>query len=189
MRAAWVAVFALALAGYGVIVSPSERTVRSLTRQSQDLYELANRNEAVLTQRASLVRLRDRVRRDLDELTSENTPAKASLAFIELLDREEKKRDVSVGTFAPEETASSGDTQRISLSLRGSYENVLPFLSDLTRNRPLAEVESAELQRPADGSDGSQIDGQVRLTLYHTPAGFIHTVHTEVRQHDTTAHD
>lgn len=189
MKAAWLAVLALAIAGYAGVVAPGERTVRSLTRESQHLYELTNRNEAVLRQRASLVRLRDRVRRDLDGLGAENTPAKAALALIELLDRVGKQRDVSVGTFAPDETAGSGDAQQISLAIHGSYEEVLPFLSDLTRHRPLVEVESADLQRQSDTSDGSEIDGQVRVVLYHTAAGFIHTIPTEVHPHDTTAHD
>jgi len=87
VKAAWLAVLCLAVAGYAGVVAPAERTVRSLTRESQDLYELANRNEAVLAQRAALVRLRDRVRSDLNELDAENTPAKAALALIELLDR------------------------------------------------------------------------------------------------------
>lgn len=181
MRIAWLVVVALAVAGYTGVVAPSERTVRSLTRESQDLYELANRNEAVLAQRASLVRLRDRVRRDLAELGAEKTPAKAALAFIELLDRQGKQRDVSVGTFAPDETTGNEDAQQISLTVRGSYEDLLPFLSDMTRHRPLVEVESAELQRQSDGSDGTEIDGQVRVVLYHTPAGFIHGTQTEVR--------
>lgn len=189
MKVGWLGVAAVAVAGYAGIVAPSEQTIRSLARESQDLYELANRNEAVLAQRAPLMRLRDRVRRDLDELGAEKTPAKAALALIQLLDSEGKKRDVSVGTFAPDETAAGGDAQRISLTLHGSYEDVLPFLSDLTRRRPLVEVESAELQRQSDESDGSVIDGQVRVVLYHSRAGFIHGGQTEVLQHDTSAHD
>lgn len=189
MKTLWLAVLALAVAGYTAVVAPSERTVRSLERESRDLYELANRNEAVLAQRASLVRLRDRVRRDLDELGAEKTPAKAALAFIQLLDRQGKSREVSVGTFAPDETAPGEDAQQISLTIRGSYEDVLGFVSDVTRHRPLVELESAELQRQSDGSDGTQIDGQLRVVLYHTANGFIHAIQTEVRQHDTTAHD
>lgn len=189
MKPAWLAVLALAVAGYAGVVAPSERAVRSLARESQDLYELANRNDAVLAQRASLLRLRDRVRRDLGELGAEKTPGKAALAFIELLERQGKKRDVSVGTFAPDETAAGSDAQHIALSVRGSYEDLLPFVSDLTRHRPLAEVESVELQRQSDTSDGSEINGQVRVVLYHAPAGFIQTVQTEVHLHDTTAHD
>lgn len=179
----------LAITGYAGVVAPAERTVRSLARESQDLYDLANRNEAVLSQRAALVRLRDRVRRDLDGLGTENTPAKAALALIELLDHLGKQRDVAVGTFAPDETAAGEDAQHISLALHGSYDGVLPFLSDLTRHGPLVEVESAELQRQSDGSDGAEVDGQVRVVLYHTPAGFIHSIPTEVHSHGSTAHD
>ena len=189
MKIAWLAVLAIVVAGYAGVVAPSERTVRTLARESQDLYDLANRNEAVLAQRASLVRLRDRVRRDLDELGSEKTSAKAALALIELLDREGTKRNVSVGTFAPDETDVHGDAQRVSLTLHGSYEDVLPFLSDLTRHRPLVEVESAELQRQSGGSEGSEIDGQLHVVLYHTAAALIEESQTEVHSHDTTAHD
>lgn len=189
MKLAWATVFAVVVMGYAGVVSPSERTVRSLERESQDLYDLANRNEEVLAQRASLVQLRDRVRRDLKELGAEKTPARAALALIELLDREAEKRNVSVGAFAPEESSSHADAQHISLTLHGAYENVLPLVSDLSRFRPLVEVESAELQRQSDGSDGSEIDGQVHVVLYHTTAGFIHAGQTEVRPHDTSAHD
>ncbi len=189
MKVAWVAVLAVAVAGYTGVVAPSERTVRSLERESQDLYELANRNEAVLAQRAKLVKLRDRVRSDLDELGAEKTPSRAALALIQLLDREAEKRNVSVATFAPDEANSHAEAQRISLTLHGSYENVLPLVSDLSRYRPLVEVESAELQRQSDRSDGAEIDGQVHVVLYHSTAGFIHANQTEVRPHDTTAHD
>jgi Tfp pilus assembly protein PilO len=189
VKIAWLLVLAVAVAGYAGIVAPAERTVRSLTRESQDLYELTSRNEALLAQRSSLARLRDRVQRDLDELGAVKTPAKAALALLELLDREGKLRDVSVGTFAPDETAAGAEAQQISLSIHGSYENLLPFLSDLTRQRPLVEVESAELQRQADGSNGSDIDAQVRVALYRTAAGFIHAIQTEVHSHDTTDHD
>ncbi len=187
MKTAWLVVLALAAAVYAGIVAPSERTVQSLTRESQDLYELTNRNEAILAQRSSLTRLRDRVRRDLDALGAV-TPAKAGLALIELLDRQAKLRDVSVGTFAPDETSADADAQQISLTVHGSYENVLPFVSDLTRHRPLVEVESAQLQRQA-GENGSEIDAQVRAVFYRTPAGFIHAIQTEVHPHDTSAHD
>jgi hypothetical protein len=189
VKIAWFVVLAFAFAGYAGIVAPAERTVRSLTRESQDLYELTNRNEALLAQRSSLARLRDRVQRDLDELGAVKTPAKAALTLIELLDREGKLRDVAVGTFAPDETAAGADAQQISLTVHGSYENLLAFLSDLTRHRPLVEVQSAELQRQAGGSDGSDIDAQVRVALYRTPAGFIHAIQTEVHPHDTNAHD
>jgi Tfp pilus assembly protein PilO len=185
----WLVVLAVVVAGYAGVVAPSERTVRTLARESQDLYELANRNEAALAQRASLVRLRDRVRHDLDELSTERSPAKAALAFIELLDREGKKRGVSIGTFAPDETAAGDDAARISLTLHGAYEDVLSLLSDLTRHRPLVEVESAELQRQSDASDGSEIDGQVRVVLYHTAAAFNHADQTEAYPHDPSAHD
>ncbi|HZY98275.1 MAG TPA: GspMb/PilO family protein [Candidatus Baltobacteraceae bacterium] len=188
MKGAWLAILAAAVAGYAGVVAPSEQTVRSLERESQDLYDLANRNEAVLAQRASLVTLHDRVRRDLDELGAEKTPAKAALALIQLLDREAEKRNVSVGIFAPEETGSHADPQRVALTLHGSYKSVLPLVSDLSRYRPLVEVESAELQRPSDTSDGSEIDAQVRVVLYHTTAAFTHT-QTEVRPHDPAAHD
>lgn len=189
MKIAWFLVLAVAVAGYAGIVAPAERTVRSLTRESQDLYELTNRNQALLAQRSSLARLRDRVQRDLDELGAARTPGKAALALIELLDREGTLRDVSVGTFAPDETAAGSDAQQISLTVHGSYENVLPFLGDLTRHRALVEVESAELQRQAEESNGSEIDAQVRVALYRTAAGFIHAIQTEVHPHDTTDHD
>lgn len=189
MKTLWLAVLALAFACYAAVVAPSERTVRALERESQDLYELANRNEAVLAQRTSLIRLRDRVRRDLDELGAEKTPAKAALAFIELLDRQGKSRDVFVGTFAPDETAPGEDAQEIALTIRGSYEDVLAYVSDVTRHRPLVELESVELHRQSDGSDGTQIDGQLRVVLYHAANGLIQAIQREVRQHDTTAHD
>lgn len=189
MKIAWLVVLVLAVAGYAGVVAPAERTARSLAHESQDLYELTHRNEALLAQRSSLARLRDRVRGDLDELGAVRTPARAALALIEVLDREGKRHDVSVGTFAPDETAAGADAQQISLTLHGSYENLLPFLSDLTRRRPLVQVESAELQRQADGSDGSDLDAQIRIALYRTPAGFIHAIQTEVYPHDTTAHD
>jgi len=189
VKLAWIAVFAVVVAGYAGIVAPSERIVRSLERESQDLYELANRNDAVLAQRASLVKLRDRVRRDLTELGAEKTPARAALALIQLLDREAERRGVSVGTFAPDESNSHADAQHISLTLHGSYESILSLVSDLSRYRPLVEVESAELQRQSDGSDGSKIDGQVHVVLFHATAGFIHASQTEVSPHDTSAHD
>jgi Tfp pilus assembly protein PilO len=189
MKLAWLVVLAVALAGYAGVVAPAERTVRSLARESQDLYELTNRNESVLAQRSSLTRLRDRVRRDLDELGAVKTPAKAALGLIELLDREGKLRNVSVGTFSPDETADGADAQKIALTVHGSYENVLQLVGDLTRHGPLLEVESAELQRQADESDGSEIDAQVRVVLYRSPAGFVHAVQTEVHPHDTTPHD
>lgn len=187
MKIAWLVVFALAAAVYAGIVAPAERTVRSLTRESQGLYELTTRNESMLAQRSSLTRLRDRVRRDLDELGAA-TPAKAALALIELLDRQGKLRDVSVASFAPDETSADADAQPLSLTVHGSYENVLPFLCDLTRHRPLVEVESVELQRQA-GENGSEIDAEVRAVLYRTSARFIHAIQTEVHLHDSTAHE
>lgn len=189
MRVAWILILAVAVAGYAGVVAPAEQTVRSLTRESEDLYELTSRDEALLGQRSSLARLRDRVRRDLDQLDTVRTPAKAALALIELLDWEGKLRDVSIGTFAPDETGGGDDAQQISLTIHGSYENLLPFLSDLTRHHALVEVKSAELQRQADASDGSEIDAQVHVALYRTPAGFIHTIPTEVHPHEATAHD
>lgn len=189
MKIAWLVVLALAVAGYAGVVAPAERTVRSLARESQDLYELTNRNEALLAQRSSLTRLRDRVQHDLDELGAVKTPAKAALALIEVLDREGKLHDVSVGTFAPDESAADADARQISLTVHGSYENLLPFLSDLTRRRPLVEVQSAELQRQADGGDGAELDARIRIALYRSPAGFVHAIQTEVHSHDTTTHD
>jgi Tfp pilus assembly protein PilO len=189
LKIGWLAILVVLVAGYAGVVAPSERTVRSSARESEDLYDLANRNEAVLAQRTSLVRLRERVRRDLDELGAERTPAKAALALIELLDREGKKRNVSVGTFAPEEADTHADAQRVSLTVHGSYEDVLPFLSDLTRQRPLVELESAQLLREADAGDGSEIDGELRVVLYHTSAALSEDSQTEVQSHDATAHD
>jgi len=188
LQVAWLTVFAAAIGGYAGIVAPGEREARALLAQSRNLYDLANRNDAALAQRATLVRLRDRVRRDLAELGTEKTAARAALALIEVLERQGKRRNVALASFAPDDTADTGDAQRISLTLRGAYEDLLPLVSDLSRYRPLVRVEDASLTRPSGASDGSEIDAQVHVTLYHAQAGLVHSNLTETHANDPAPH-
>jgi hypothetical protein len=176
------------LAGYAAIVAPAERQVQSLLLQSRYLYERTNRNERVLAQRGPLLQLRERVRRDVVELGAENTPAKASLAFIELLDREGKRRSVNVSAFAPEDSPADGDRgEPIAVAIRGRYSAIVAFLADLTRHRPLLEVKNVELSRHAADDDVSEIDGRLSVILYHNSSTLTRSSPTEA--HDSTDHD
>jgi Tfp pilus assembly protein PilO len=189
LRTAWLGIAAAGLAGYLGIVAPAERNVRALLRQGDDLYQLANRNERMLVQEKALGELQERVRRDVRELAAENTPARAALALIELLEREGAQRNVSVGGFSPEEAAAAGDdAQRIALSVHGRYEDVVPFVGDLTRQRPLVEVEGVELSRRSEDAGGSEVDGRVRVVLYHTTAGIARSNAMEAHSHDALTH-
>jgi uncharacterized membrane protein len=165
VRIAWAAVAALAVISYVTIVAPAERAIRAIAFQAYGVNELANRNERIIASAGALQAARQRVERDVAALKAENTPAKASLGVLRLLQKEADARAVTVTGMSP------GDSARdISIGLRGRYRNVLAVVDDISRRDVLLDVTGTSIAS-ATGSDGeSLVNATLQATVYHNLA-------------------
>ena len=174
VRAIWLMTFLVFVGvGIGVVWWPSSQTIDAYRQAAAMYYDEATRNEADVRHAAQLRILQNRVLTDLKLITPLHSPGAATATMLELLATESKTYGVSIRSIvpvvapaapAPRAAGTSGpfDATSIEIGLRGRFDKVLQFVSDLPRHESLLEIRDMSFSQ--SGGDGLAVT--VHATLY-----------------------
>ena len=165
---AWLVVIALALSEYFLAIAPPERRMQAIRAREHELYDLSIRNERLLRGATGLAAARDRVAKDIAQLAVQRGTGSATLRTLEVLQRESARERVSIGGLepqAPDTATQAGGAEDVTITMRGTYRDVLSAIADVSRHDVLLEVSDASLASMADA--GTEIDATLHATLFY----------------------
>ncbi len=178
---AWVFVAALVLSEYLFAIAPAERSLQTIRAREHELYDLSIRNERLLRGADGLSAARDRVARDVARLAGERGAGSATLRTLELLQHESSHVHVAIGGLAPQlpdAAAQTAGAEDVTITMRGTYRDVLAAIADISRHEVLLEVSDATLASAADVA--GQIDATLHATLYYRLEALPKEKHDEI---------
>jgi len=170
-RIIWVLAIAIAIAAYGLIVTPNERVRDELLRRAHDAYDEVQRDDGRIRHAAMLRAARARVAADLRRLSGPNTPSGVTAAALRLIDDEAGRRHVEVRAVLPESSVAvpnardSLDGQALRVDLRGRFEQLVALLADLPRHDVLVEVQSVDLTASGPATTTPLVDATLHATV------------------------
>jgi hypothetical protein len=171
---AWTAVLALGVGGYATVVAPAEREIRAVGVETASVYGLAERNERVLQRGRAIAAAAARVRRDLAQLRGKTGVGKPTLELLAFLDAESRRRDVSFGGIVPVDSGGrDSGVQRVTLSLNGTYGDVLHVVSELTTQPEIVAIDSVQLSRSARTDGSRTLDASISATLFYREGSIV----------------
>lgn len=166
----WLFVAAFALIAYAVVLAPAERRVRQTQARASELYTLANRNEAALRDAPALRAAEWRVARDLSFLTGHRGEAGSIVALVQLLRERAERFHVGVTGLTPGSRAGSDGLERLTVTLHGTYQNVVRAIASLSLGPVLLEVDGVALSQAPDDFGLPGVDATVDVVVYRNAA-------------------
>ncbi len=181
-RALYLLSCAVLVASYGLIVQPSEQSVREVQAHARDLYDEANANEIKIRRSVELAIAARRVRNDISKLNG--SPAATTASALELLNSQAKHLNVAVRSVSPDAATpiATPDADGLqgfvwSVGLRGRFRDIVTMLADLSKHGVLIGVQDAALtaQGVPNEKAGSApvVDANVTISIYRPANGLV----------------
>ncbi|HUA09828.1 MAG TPA: type 4a pilus biogenesis protein PilO [Candidatus Acidoferrales bacterium] len=162
--------------GVGVVWWPNAQTIAAVSAQSRALYDEANQNEAEVRHAAQLRAVARQIAGDVRSLSGEGSQSAAMAATLALLGREGRAFSVDVRSILPAPEASAmpspGPAERalagtpLEIDVRGSFRDILAFVSDLPRHDALIEVHELSLSDRGDRSPKHILGASIYATVF-----------------------
>jgi Tfp pilus assembly protein PilO len=183
VRFGWLVAGTLAVLGYVAVIAPSERRLNAIEFQAHELYQLANRNEAMYAARGSLEEARSRVERDMSLLGVKNTSSKVMFATLRLVQWESVAHHAAVTGITPIDATPPNDDGRqdVIVAIRGRYRDIVALVADLSRHDLLIDVHDLELTSTSIPIFGADVDATIHATVYHSNQGLMREENHAVR--------
>jgi UDP-N-acetyl-D-mannosaminuronate dehydrogenase len=147
-----------------------ERNVRGAAFHAHELYELAQRNDAMLAQSSVLEAARARVERDVKLLEKQSAIAKADLVALQVLQNESQQHHVIFSALSPGDAVRSGaqsGVTNVGISFRGAYRDVMCVIDDLARHDALIDIHNAQIQAVPVRGNHAQVAVTIDASIYH----------------------
>ncbi len=158
-------------AGFGLVWWPFSQSIAAVRSHARELYEEANRNDAITLRASDLRAARARIHADLVTLGGVRSQGAVLSSTLRLLSEEGKRLRVDVRSIAPAQHAG-GETHDplvgtdVAIAVRGSFRNIVDMIADVPRHDVLVEIHDAQLVS-ADTMQGlPKLDVTLHATIY-----------------------
>ncbi len=162
--------------GVGLVWWPGAQTLQSLGNTARAYYDEASRNEYEVRQGRRLHAIERRVDTDLARLSAFERGGVATAGALHLVASEASRYRIEVRSIIPSRVldkaasnqngSSAIEATALEIALRGTFSDVLAFISDLPRHDPLVEVQTASFSSAARQAATPSLDVTLHATLF-----------------------
>lgn len=175
-RILWGVVVLVSALGYEVTIAPLQRAIVQTQQYASQLYHRANANEAVARRAPALEAARRRIAGDVARLEGV-TQAGETASMLLLFAREAARYHVAIRAIATDDMSSADaspksaarsalEAQPLTLTLRGTFRDIVPLLADLPNHDVLLEIRDAQLHVVPSTRSAIVLDATVAAALY-----------------------
>lgn len=180
VRITWTLTIAMFLGiGLGVVWWPASQSIAAVKEQAKSLYDEANQNEADVQHAERLHAIAKRVSDDVRQLSGQGSQSATTAATLTLLNRESRAYTIDIRSIVPAPVASASAAPSatqpadnvlagtaISIDVRGTFRDILAFISDLPRHNVLIDVSDINLVDRGDHSSKPVLGGTIHATVF-----------------------
>lgn len=156
------------------MVAAMESALSSTATATEQLQRRIDANDRVIAQAGALRRREQLARRDFMRIYSEERPAILVAEFLLSLQDVARRSHLSIvsvtpadDTVAPQIKKSALLPLAVTVLIRGNFRAMVRFIQEITRQKPLTSLDSANIALSPDVSThGGELAATIHLTLY-----------------------